>query len=491
MLTFINPVLVSQMGDVMGSGIPYMPHILAYTVGLLKDKNLDCQIIDAFGLNPEKITRHGDFYWQGLTIDEVVARINDVSEIVFIYSSAITNVDFNIQLIKCIKKKFSKIKIGILGNTQAVTSFDVTILAKEFLDSGADVLVYNDIENTTLGLVEKWLKLEINIVYKKSEKVVKMPMSQKIGETEKLIVPAWDLFPLEKYWKLGYSHGPMQGKYLPLMTSYGCPYRCKFCVNPGINKSRWQAKPAHLVLKEIEILIDKFGVREFHFEDLDPTVDKVRIKELCKLIIKNKLDIKWKIVSGTKVETIDEETLILMGESGCKYVSISPETGSKRVLRLMNKPFNYEHASWFIERCSQLKIKTQACFVIGFPGESRNDRLLTETYVKFLTKIGVDEIALFIATPLPGSEVFNKLNGFKQFSDLTFSPKWRKGFEIFSNYRAKLYVKFIWWKFLYYPVKIVEQGLNMLFCNFETKMEMIFFRIIKFNWLLIKSDKKA
>jgi anaerobic magnesium-protoporphyrin IX monomethyl ester cyclase len=161
------------------------------------------------------------------------------------------------------------------------------------------------------------------------------------------------------------------------------------------------------------------------------------------------------------------------------------------VLRLMNKSFNYDHANWFVNKCNQLIIKTQVCFVIGFPGEKDNDRKLTETYVKSLAKLGADEIAIFIATPLPGSEIYRELTGFKNYSDLTFSPKWRKGYKKLESFRGGLYLKFIWWKFLYNPVKIVAQGLNLFSKNFETKMEMIIYRIVKFNWFLIKSGKAA
>lgn len=486
-LVFINPVLVIQKDDFLGSGIPYMPHILAYTVGLLKKHEFGVKVIDAFGLNPNKLTRHGDFYWQGLGIEEIVDLIEAETDAVFIYSSAITNVDFNLLLIKRIKDVLPNIRIGLLGNTQAVTSFDVSFLSSEFFENGADIIVYNDIERTVLNLVKNDFVVKENVICKEGKKIVKKPMSGEIGITNELMIPAWEEFPLENYWKLGYSHGPMQGKYLAILTSYGCPYRCRFCVNPGVNKSRWQAKRASLGFEEMKYLKKRFGVKEFHLEDLDPTIEKERIKDLSRLILKNKLKIRWKIVSGTKVETIDEEALNLMAKSGCVYISISPETGSERVLGLMNKRFDYKHADWFIKECSRLGVKTQACFVVGFPGEKKGDRIMTESYIKKITKLGVDEIALFIATPLPGAEMFTKMKGYSNFSDLTFSPKWRKDYLILERFRKQLYKKFIWWKLVYQPVKMFRQLINVVAKNFETKMEMTSFRILKFRWLLSKN----
>ena len=63
------------------------------------------------------------------------------------------------------------------------------------------------------------------------------------------------------------------------------------------------------------------------------------------LIIKEKIIIEWKIVAGTKVESIkDDETIELLSRAGCKYISISPESGSKEVMQKIDKPFNYQHA---------------------------------------------------------------------------------------------------------------------------------------------------
>ena len=259
-LVLINPVLVIQKDDFWGSGIPYMPHILAYTAGLLKKHKFEIKVIDAFGLNPNKLTKHNDFYWQGLEIDEVIELVDAKTDVVFVYASAITNVDFNLLLVKKIKNVFPKIMVVLLGNTQAVTSFDVIMLGKSFFEAGVELIVYNDIERTVLKLGENDLKANENILYKDGKKIIKKPMSLRIGETGELMIPAWEEFPLDNYWKLGYAHGPMQGKYLAILTSYGCPYCCRFCVNPGVNKSRWQAKRASLVFDAMRYLVRRFGV---------------------------------------------------------------------------------------------------------------------------------------------------------------------------------------------------------------------------------------
>ena len=74
-------------------------------------------------------------------------------------------------------------------------------------------------------------------------------------------------------------------------------------------------------------------------------------------IINRKLKIHWKICAGTKIESIkNEETIDLMQKSGCRYISISPESGSKNVMKSINKPFNLKHANRIIKRMNDKNI---------------------------------------------------------------------------------------------------------------------------------------
>ena len=56
-------------------------------------------------------------------------------------------------------------------------------------------------------------------------------------------------------------------------------------------------------------------------------------------------------MAGTKVESIkNDETVELLSKSGCKYISISPESGSSEVMKEIQKPFNYKHAPGLLRK---------------------------------------------------------------------------------------------------------------------------------------------
>jgi radical SAM superfamily enzyme YgiQ (UPF0313 family) len=239
---------------------------------------------------------------------------------------------------------------------------------------------------------------------------------------------------------------------------------------------------------EIQFYIKEHGVSEFHLEDLNPTINDKRTKEICKEIINRNLKIDWKIVAGTKVESIkDCETIDLMAQSGCTYISISPESGSKELMNKINKPFDIDHAYKIVKQMNLRGIFSQACFVFGFPGENSLDIKLTKKMIYDLARAGVDEIAIFIITPIPGSNIFDQFNGYKNLSDLNFSPIWRKDYKKLNWLRIKYYIYFITLKTFFFPFKIMKQIRNFIFCSFQTKMEMIPYKWLKLTFYINKN----
>lgn len=174
----------------------------------------------------------------------------------------------------------------------------------------------------------------------------------------------------------------------------------------------------------------------------------------------------------------------MMAHAGCSYISISPESGSSEVMKSIDKPFNYDHAVDIIRAMNKNGIYSQACFVLGFPGEKIEDRAKTRKMIHDLTKAGVDEIAQFIVTPVPGSRIFDKLKGYSHYSQLNFSPDWREDYEELNRFRIKLYREFLFWKLKYHPIKVISQCFRFITGRFQTKMEMVPFRALKTAMML-------
>jgi radical SAM superfamily enzyme YgiQ (UPF0313 family) len=222
----------------------------------------------------------------------------------------------------------------------------------------------------------------------------------------------------------------------------------------------------------------RFSVDEFHLEDLNPTINEDRMVELAKLIIESGHSFVWKIAAGTKIETIKNlETFELLAESGLKFISMSPESGSYRVQKMIGKSFDKPYGIQVTKVCRRNDIAIQACFVLGFPGETNLDLLLTYSYICQLTWAGLDEVALFIVAPIPGSNLSARFaNPNESLSELNFSPKWRSDYRKLFLSRILMYGSFLIIKFLRHPFEVMRFVRNLLTRNFRTKMEMTLFR---------------
>lgn len=480
-ITLINPPLVALRGDFLGSGIPSLPVGTPYLAATLRENGHKVLIIDAFGEKPHQTRRYkAKYLLKGLQLEEIITRITPDTDIIGISVHSGEIFSFSIRLIEEIKKKF-KVPI-IVGGPFPTIEYEV------FINAGADCVVLSEGENTTLELLEslegkRKIKDIDGIAYGNTIN----PKTKFIENLDKLAFPAIDLLPLENYWKLGYAHAPVSGKYTFLITSRGCVFNCAFCAAPSIWQKKWRARSPKNVVDEMEYHFKKYGITDFHIQDDLMTLQKERVINICKEILSRDLKLTWKLAAGTKIETIDEDTLTWMKKAGCTYISISPETGSKDVLKLMNKAFNYDYALKMVRKANELGVKVQACFVLGFPGETDADLRKTRKYIGRLAKAGVDEIGLFIMTPLPGAAAYNTFP-MQEYEELNFSPQWRDDYKELQKSRISFYAYFIFIKSIYYPKTIFKNLYNILTRKFETKMEMTFYRMIR--WVLYDGKRK-
>jgi len=487
MITLINPNIVMQKDDLFGTGIPYLPVELAYVAASLRQHKIPLKVIDSFGLNTKQVTRQDSQFVQGLTAEQIISEIPRDTKYVVVYCGLVVAFRRITGIISAVKKSLPKVPVVCMENTQQVTAFSIKEVAPKLFEAGADILIIGDPELRIVDVVSgKNLKSIKGLILKDDKKIAKTEAADIfIKDVDKLPFPAWDLFPLKNYWKLGYSHAPLTSKkYIPLLTSRGCPFGCHFCLIPATNLRRWTPRSAKNVVDEMEHWIKTLGVSEFHVEDLNPTIKKERMIEISKEILNRNLKVSFKFGAGTKIETLDEESIEWMSKAGLTYLSCSPESGSPKVLKAMDKPFNHERALQLIRRLNENGVVTQACFVLGYLNETDEDRKLTRNYAKKLVKAGIDEIALFIMTPIPGTYTFDKVEkDYTNYSQLTFSPTWRREFKKLSRFRANLYLMFLFWKLRYHPLKLFKQPFNFVTGSFHTKMEMTAFRWLKVNIL--------
>ena len=470
------------------TGIPFMPHIAGHAAGALREGGHNVQAIDCFGVDCHSRKVVGEFLLMGVDENWVATNLRPETHCVFIYARAITEFIAIELLIHKLNQTHPNTKIVLFENIQSVTSYALVHVADKFIECGADVVITGEPETRINDVLQSLFKSDAlakipGLVYAdgESEKVVNSGPAELVDDLDALPMPAWDLFPLDGYWSASFSHAPaLKGtRFVPLLTSRGCPYRCTFCIAPSVNP-KWRGRSAVNLVDEMEHMYRTLKITDFHISDLDPTVNDKRTRSICEELIRRNLPVTWKLAQGTKIETIkNEQTLELMAKAGCRFISFSPESGSKRMLEIMNKPFNHEHGLRMAKKMHALGIRIQAVFIAGVPGEKIEDQDASVAYAKKLIKAGVDEISLVIFTPLPGAKLADAISGFTHYSQCSPSPNWRDDYKMLTRYRRRMYLTLFSYKLIWHPVEFFTMVFRIFAKRFETKMEMSIYKQAK------------
>lgn len=189
-----------------------------------------------------------------------------------------------------------------------------------------------------------------------------------------------------------------------VMTSRGCPFRCAFC-DKSIFGRTFRGRSAKNVVDEIEILIKKYGMEEIRvFDDLF-TFDKKRAAEICREIIRRRLNVSW--CCDSRVDAVAPELLKLMKLAGCRQIDFGIESGSQKILDLMNKGTKLKQIRTAIRWTKDTGIKVKGYFILGLPGDTK--KTINET-IDFAKSLDLDYAAFFLYSPYPGTPLYEKLN---------------------------------------------------------------------------------
>lgn len=487
-LTLISPRLAIQKGDFLGSGVPYWPIELATLATYAREQGDDVSLVDLFGNNPRQLSDVGDYYLQGELIDDYLdLGVLKQAEAFILYAISYMSHQELLSIVARLKQTFPHVPVAILENSQAVTAYSLQRVAADYFDVGADLLICGE-------PYFNWDAIKLQLAGHGSAPVPKNLITRESSPIPERMtvkgmhypIPAWDLVNLRGYWSIPYSHGPKTPKFLPILTSRGCPYPCDFCVVPETNNRRWRGNEPEQVVEEILALRDRFGIHNFQIEDLNPTVQHQRWEKICELLIERKANVRFYFVSGTKAETLHIDKIPLFAKAGCRYISISPESGSNELMQVIGKKFNHQHGIELISACRTNGIRTQACLLVGHPDETEKDFEASNDYLSRMVKAGLDEVAVFVVAPFAGSQLHAKsgisLND--KTALISFSPKGRADYETLARRRKMLIRTFFVQKLRHGP-DLWLQGLRAITGTPETKMENLPRRIVFIYWQVL------
>ena len=214
-----------------------------------------------------------------------------------------------------------------------------------------------------------------------------------------------------------------------MIATRGCVYNCSFCDRTTSGR-RFRKRSVSNVCKEIELLIKDYGIQHIRFVDDCITLQKKWFIELCRAMAK--YNITWTCMS--RGDIIDDELLEEMKSAGCTEIFFGFESGSQRILDLMNKRNTVINNINAIDLCRRHGIKSCAYMMFGFPGE--NEESVNET-IKFLSACQPDKARLSEFVPIPHTNVWLNPDSY----NVTLKKK--KDFWYYDNDELSMVYKYI------------------------------------------------
>ena len=283
-------------------------------------------------------------------------------------------------------------KVKQLTNAKLIGSADI------FMENGEKIIEkYRFIDAVLLDFTTPDIlaylegKNAQNIIYRAGSRIIKTKTERIKLANFTIPIPKHELFPLNKY-RFPFAYG----KFATVLTDYGCPFRCRFCIMSNLGFKFRSVENVIAELKHIKSL----GINEIYFDDQTFGVNRIRAKELCNAMLANDLQMKWSCFS--RVDLMDEEVLLEMKNAGCHTIMFGVESSNEEILRKYEKGFTIAQVEKTFALCRKLGIRTLATFMLGFPEESEESVINT---IEFSKRLNPDYAAFNVPVPRAATQL--------------------------------------------------------------------------------------
>lgn len=223
---------------------------------------------------------------------------------------------------------------------------------------------------------------------------------QPILDLDSYFYPAWDLVNMRHNFFFWGRKAPVA----TMVSSRGCPEDCAYCALPPLWGHRHRQLSAGRLLDELEHLKKTYGTREIYFKDNLFTCNKAWVTEFCEGLLKRGLKLSWSC--GTGVKYVNPEILGLMKKAGCHTINFGFESGNQKILDSVDKTVTVEQNLIAAEMTRKAGINIFGFFMMGFPGETREQ---IEDTINLAAKISPDVVMYAMVTPFPGTRLWYSL----------------------------------------------------------------------------------
>ncbi len=377
------------------SGTLYYPLWLAYLTGILEKSGHEVKLLDAPA--------------QGLSHENVLNITREFSPALIIIDTSTPSIFNDIEVAQDLKRCLRNSFVVLVGT-------HVSALPEETLKiaQGIDAIVRGEYDLTICELAQQIktnnLKIEDikGISYQKNETIMHnpdRPINENLDSMPFVSKVYKEHLDIKKYFFAASLYPQVQ-----ILTARGCPFKCFFCLWPQSFQGRiYRKRSAQDVVNEFIYIKNELPeVKAIVIEDDTFSVDKNRVLEICDLLIKNKVNLKW----NANVRTdLDIETAKRMKDAGCYLLIVGIENVAQHILDNIDKGLKANNIQKFFDNAKELGLLVHAAFMAGNPGETEST---LKNNFRLAKKFLPDTIQFFPLMPYPGTKAYQwaKNNGY-------------------------------------------------------------------------------
>lgn len=228
----------------------------------------------------------------------------------------------------------------------------------------------------------------------------------KLLPADELPPVAWDLLDMSKYRAPNWpclENPDQRSPHAVIYTSLGCPYNCHFCQV----KQLYSGKPSirfrnpEQVIKEIDLLVNKYGVRHIKVADELFTINEKQVASICDPIIQRGYDLNmWQYC---RIDRVTRPMLEKMKQAGMHWAGYGIEAGSEEVRRGIDKKFSQDMIRSVVEMTREAGMSIMANFIFGLP---EDDLESMQSTLDMMSEYNFEYVNLYCTMAYPGSQLY-------------------------------------------------------------------------------------
>lgn len=340
--------------------------------------------------------------------------------------------------------KYVRTKPELKGTKIVLGGPDVRHNVADYIGTGADICVIGEGEQTMLEIVQTWSEGDFSdfahidgVAYlNEANEVIQTKERSRIRPVDDLPLPNRQKIDMRAYMKVWKDYHGQSA--MTMSTQRGCPYTCKWCSTAVYGQSYRRRSPA-LVAAELKAIKTEYNPDTIWFVDDVFTVSKKWLEGFKDEVIAQDAVIPFECI--TRADRMNEEVIKWLKEAGCFRIWIGAESGSQKVIDLMDRRVDVMYVRDMIRMTRQQGVEAGTFIMLGYPGETITD--IKETIIH-LKDSNPHYFTITVAYPIKGTSLYQEVES-KQLAALNWQETTDRDRDFERSYTRAFYDHAVRW----------------------------------------------